>query len=206
MRDRDVRSAVKNHLNRLHAGDPDTRIVEEMGLWSGSVRIDIAVINGEFCGFELKSDRDTLNRLPSQADIYSRIFDRVELVVGYRHAIKADPIVPEWWGITHAVAQSGVVTLHKHRAGNVNPAREPYLIAQLLWKDEAVAVLESLGLASGWRSKSVRRIHERLAEELPPDTLRQQVRSMLKIRSGWLGQPVSDKFKVTIDSDLNPSL
>jgi hypothetical protein len=39
--------------------DLDTRVVEEMGIWAGSVRVDIAVINGEFHGFELKSDRDT---------------------------------------------------------------------------------------------------------------------------------------------------
>ena len=77
MRDSDVRKAVLATLDQKHAGDHNTRIVEEMGVWAGSVRIDIAVINGELCGFELKSDRDTLARLPTQADIYSRVFDRI---------------------------------------------------------------------------------------------------------------------------------
>jgi hypothetical protein len=68
-----------------------------MGIWSGSVRIDVAVINGELTGYELKSDRDTLERLPLQAELYSRVFDRLILVVGKRHAKKAIEHIPEWW-------------------------------------------------------------------------------------------------------------
>ena len=56
MRDIDVRRAVRKKLGEQYAHDPDTRIVEEMGIWSGTVRIDIAIINGELNGFELKSD------------------------------------------------------------------------------------------------------------------------------------------------------
>src|SRR4051812_15627734 len=90
MRDSDVRKALKERLHTQHVDDPHTVILEEMGVWSGSVRIDVAVINGELNGYELKSDRDTLERLPLQADIYSRVFDRLELVVGQRHATKAE--------------------------------------------------------------------------------------------------------------------
>jgi hypothetical protein len=64
MRDSDVRGATKAWLSAEYACDQDTRIVEEMGVWSGSVRIDIAIINGHLSGYELKSDRDTLERLP----------------------------------------------------------------------------------------------------------------------------------------------
>jgi len=66
MRDSDVRRAVKASLGAEYAHDADTRMVEEMGVWSGSVRIDIAIINGALTGYELKSDRDTLERLPRQ--------------------------------------------------------------------------------------------------------------------------------------------
>ena len=56
-----------------------------MGVWSGTVRIDVAVLNGEMCGYEIKSDRDTLERLPFQIEIYSKEFDKLTLVVGRRH-------------------------------------------------------------------------------------------------------------------------
>lgn len=188
MRDSDVRAAVRSKLDADYAGDDTTRIVEEMGVWSGSVRIDIAVINGELSGFELKSDRDTLDRLPFQAELYSRVFDRLVLVVGERHAAKALAHIPDWWGVMIATPGQGVVSLALSRKSQKNPSLDPYLIAQLLWKDEAIFVLESFGLAKGWRSRRVRDIHCRLATELPIDVLSERVRGTLCQREGWLGK------------------
>lgn len=186
MRDKDVRNAVKLMLHRRHLGDLDTRIVEEMGVWSGTVRIDIAVINGELSGFELKSNRDTLERLPMQADIYSKVFDRVALVVGDRHAEKAIKLVPDWWSVTIATEKGNGVELQSNRDGSRNPFPNPLVIAQLLWKDEVISILDVFGLAEGWRARRVKSLHERLACELPFDTLRQHVREALKKRDKWL--------------------
>src|SRR6185312_2727790 len=96
MRDSDVRKATLAMLAALHEGDNTTRIVEEMGVWSGAVRVDIAVINGKLWGYELKSDSDTLERLPRQAEIYGKVFDRMTLIVGNRHADRAFKVVPRW--------------------------------------------------------------------------------------------------------------
>lgn len=182
MRDLDVRRAVKGWLSAEHAHDQDTRIVEEMGVWSGSVRIDIAVINGSLSGYELKSDRDTLERLPRQMAIYGRVFDYLHLVVGERHAEKAKKIVPDWWGIKVAVMHDGKIKLADHRGASPNPSPDPYLVAEMLNKEEAIEVLDAFGLAKGWRSKKIRPIHERLAAELPFDELKEHVRSILKHR------------------------
>jgi hypothetical protein len=186
MRDSDVRAAVRKHLDLQYADDADTRIVEEMGIWSGSVRIDIAVINGEMCGFELKSNRDTLERLPFQAELYSHVFDRVVLVTGERHVAKALPLIPDWWGVTVATERGKRIELILDRSPDCNPAPNPYLVAQLLWKEEALAVLDSFGLGKGWRAKRIKEIHQRLASELPFEQLSFQVREMLKRRNGWL--------------------
>ena len=200
MRDADVRAAVKQYLAAEHAGDSSTRIVEEMGVWAGTVRIDIAVINGELSGFELKSDRDTLERLPTQADIYSRVFDRVTLVAGSRHAEKASAVVPQWWGLFTATASNVGVVLQQIRPSLLNPSQEPYLVAELLRKDEAVQVLERVGLAQGWRSKRVRLIHERLASELPLSALKDHVRAALKARPDWLGKNGPHQLDVPVHS------
>jgi hypothetical protein len=205
MRDFDVRKAVRTMLNERHAGDVDTRIVEEMGIWSGSVRIDIAVINGELCGFELKSDRDTLQRLPLQSQIYSHVFDRVDLVVGERHAKKAEEQIPAWWGVQIASVVDGSVRLHERRSGQSNPNPNPYLIAQLLWKTEAIQILEERGLAKGWRAKRIKLIHQRLAVELPLSDLKDQVRAALKARSyDWLGQVQTGELNVPIETNPDP--
>lgn len=190
MRDSDVRRAVLSWLEGEHAHEREhTRIVEEMGVWSGSVRIDVAVINGSLSGYELKSDRDTLERLPFQRDLYGRVFDFVHLIVGTRHAKEAVALVPEWWGIHVATMCNGVVELHPdlNHVAKRNPSPEPYLVAQLLWKDEALRVLEAFDLAKGWRSKRIKLIHQRLAAELPFDELQEHVRAALKARPlDWL--------------------
>ncbi|MGO9604801.1 MAG: sce7726 family protein [Candidatus Binataceae bacterium] len=181
-----MREAVKEMLAAQYSSDPATKIVEEMGVWAGSVRIDLAVINGELSGYELKSDRDTLERLPTQADLYSRVFDRVTLVVGKRHADKAVKIPPDWWGITIAEGSEGRVTLAEFRRPGVNPAPDPLLVAKLVWRAEAIEILASYGLAKGWRSKGADEIHERLATALDFPGLASEVRKVLKQRGGWL--------------------
>lgn len=181
-----MRAALLNELGQKHGHDSDTRVVEEMGVWSGSVRIDVAVINGSLCGFELKSDRDTLERLPLQVEIYSHVFDRLTLVVGERHAARAPAHLPEWWGIVVASESDGTVALSSTREALPNPDLDPYLVAQLLWKEEALGVLAGRDNVARWRSRRVREIHEHLARILSLDDLRASVREALKRRIGWL--------------------
>lgn len=206
MRDADVRAAVRAMLAAEHANDQDTKIVEEMGIWSGSVRIDMAVINGHLTGYELKSDRDTLDRLPAQAELYSRVFDKVCLVVGSRHAGKARRLVPRWWGVIVANTSANGIQLKLVREARANPKPDPVLVAKLLWKVEALEILEARNLAKGWRSKSAAQVHEKLAKELPFSDLSDAVRAKLKRREGWLRQPVSNQGEVTVHPDLYPSL
>jgi hypothetical protein len=183
MRDSDVRRAVKAWLGAEYAHDPDSYIVEEMDVWSGTVRIDIAIINGSLSGYELKSDRDTLERLPHQCDIYGHVFDYLHLIVGKRHLEAAEKLLPAWWGIRVAVTDgAGCVKLLPHRDASSNPSPIPYLIAEMLSKDEALRILDAVSSAKGWRSKPIRLVHEHLASELSLDELRNQVRATLKKR------------------------
>lgn len=207
MRDADVRAALLKSLADQYAGDGDeTRIVQEMSIWSNSVRIDVAVINGELTGYELKSDRDTLERLPFQAELYSRVFDRITLVVGSKHSQRAIAVVPGWWGVIVARKPGATVNLALYREAQTNPGADPYLVAQLLWKSEAIAVLARHGFARGWKSKPVKAIHEKLASELPLAVLKFEVRSCLKQRQDWLRQKSPHDFNVTVDCNLDPML
>lgn len=191
MRDPDVRRAVRERLAAEHFDDPDTRIVEEMGLWSGAVRVDLAVINGELAGFEIKSAKDTLSRLPTQAALYNAVFDRVFLIAAEKHIERASSEIPAWWGIVAALAEGERVVLHDVRSASMNPGVEPVQVARLLWRSEALDVLDRYGAAKGVRSASRERLCERLSEALSPECLRHEVRRCLKDRSSWLGEPVS---------------
>lgn len=206
MRDRDVRVAVRRHLDAEHLGDPDTRVVEEMGLWSGSVRIDIAVINGELCGYELKSDRDTLERLPLQASIYSQVFDRIDLIVGERHLRHVAEHIPTWWGTMRATMHNEGVRVERVRECCLNPAPNPLMVARLLWREEALSILDRCGLVDGFRGKRVKMLHERLASELEYPVLAQHVRAVLKARDGWLGNSRPGDLDVLVHGDDHPML
>jgi hypothetical protein len=192
MRDRDVRLAIRCRLACEHAEDSDTRIVEEMGIWNGSVRVDVAVINGELAGYELKSARDTLDRLPAQAALYNQVFDKVFLVAAERHLAHAAAVLPDWWGIIVAHDDSGEkVRLENYRAAGNNPSIDALQLARLLWREEGLALLEGIGCSKGVRSASRERIAQRLADSLTITDLAVGVRRCLKDRAIWLGQPVS---------------
>lgn len=172
-------------LQARFSGDHDTRIVEELGLCQGEARVDIAVINGALHGYEIKSERDTLERLPGQQTIYSSIFDTITIVVGPSHIQRVSAQVPGWWGIRVATTKSGNIALEEVRCAGQNPNPDPSAVVQLLWRDEAFSVLEERGLARGLRSKPRRALWEKLTAELPPSELGSIVRQRLKRRPGW---------------------
>jgi hypothetical protein len=202
MRDSDVRAAVIDWLGTKYG--PETRIVEEMGIWSGSVRVDIAVINGELQGFELKSERDTLVRLESQADLYNQVFDRVTLVAAKRHLEKAIDAVPRWWGIACATMTPNGATFRLIRRARRNPAIHPVQLARLLWRAEALEILVRHGYSRGFRRKNVDVIATRLAEVLSLKELAKEVRDALKRRPEWLGQPVGHERQMAIGHEASP--
>ena len=94
-----IRQALTDELNNRKSGKT-SRIVQELGVWHGVARIDIALIDSHLHGFEIKSDRDTLDRLlNNQMEVYNAVFDRVTLVVGGHLFIEAFKLIPEWWGL-----------------------------------------------------------------------------------------------------------
>src|SRR5690625_4537558 len=99
--DKDIRKILINEFIETpeFINGPSTIIVNELDVCYGAVIADMVVINGEIHGFEIKSERDTLERLPIQSKFYSKVFDTVTLVVSEKHIEKATKLVPDWWGI-----------------------------------------------------------------------------------------------------------
>jgi hypothetical protein len=62
----------------------------------------------------------------------------------------------------------------------VNPFPDPYLVAELLTKDETVSAFQFFGLASGQRSKKLKNIHRKLAAVLSIEDLSLRIRETLK--------------------------
>jgi hypothetical protein len=185
--DKLIRVALKKELHQAHKNEPDTRIIEEMGVTHGAARVDMAVLSGMIHGYELKSDLDTLRRLPEQMKAYNSVFDQITLVVGKQHIQEAIYATPEWWGITIAkmAATSGVISFCTIREAEENPDKNSLAIANLLWRDEALRLLEEAGRAQGIRSKPRKVLYERLATVFDQSTLQTKVRECISARTTW---------------------
>lgn len=184
--DRIIRSALKKKLQETHKDDPKLRIVEELGVRHGAARVDIAVINGVLHGYEIKSDRDTLLRLPEQMEMYNSVFDKITLVVGKSHLHDAINVVPDWWGITIAkIDINNSVVFSYIREAKDNLEQSSISMARLLWRSEGLELLEQAGKADGLRSKPRSNIYEKLSEIFDQETLGKKVREVLFLRRDW---------------------
>jgi hypothetical protein len=138
-------------------------------------------------GYEIKSDCDTLDRLPEQMNEFNDVFDKLTLVVGKRHLYDAIYIVPDWWGIILAkIDANQEIFFQTIREADVNQSQVGVSIARLLWKEEALQILEEQNKAQGVRSKPREFIYQRLSNVLDVNTLKEKVRDALLIsRGAW---------------------
>jgi hypothetical protein len=195
LRDADVRKALFQKVLRRHARQPDTLVIEELGLRHGTARIDVAVVNGALHGYEIKSDADTLERLGGQVAIYGSVLDHATLVVGERHAEEARKLIPSWWGIKLAKKGSrNGIAFEDVKRPQKNSAIDPVAAAELLWRTEVVHVLRSLGYPERALRKPRAFLYQELSQALPLKDLRDTVRAVLKSREKWRGlrPPSSD--------------
>ena len=179
-----IRSALRSKLLADHAEEGDTALMEELGLCRGRVRVDLALVNGYLNGYEIKSDRDTLTRLETQAEIYMKVFDRLTIIVGSKHLSSIGTRLPEWWGILQAIqgGDSRLVRFQNVRRPKLNPQRDPRSLAELLWRDDAIRLLEKADVR-GVRGKPRRVVWDRLCDHFDVEEIAAAVRVQLKVRA-----------------------
>ncbi len=185
--DAEVRQALRLWLFQKHTGEADTVIVDELGVCQGKVRIDLAVVNGVLHGYEIKSNRDTLRRLEGQVDLYSKVLDRATIVVGDRHLSHTLTIVPVWWGILRFDQGPKGPQFKTVRRGRLNPQRDPRALVELLWLNDAMALLEERRAARGVRGKPRYMVWDRVCEHVKLQDIATAVRDKIKVRAALQG-------------------
>lgn len=184
--DQQIRTAFRGHLYRFLDTDAQTIIIEELGLKHGRSRIDLVAINGVMHGFELKSDKDSLDRLPDQCSTYNAILDQVTLVCAQRHLSEAMDIIPLWWGLIEVRAtNNGKLKFRVLREPGTNRNVDIFSAAKLLWREEALELLDQLGGANGVRSKPRIQIYERIAQTVSLEELRKKIKDSFMKRANW---------------------
>jgi len=182
--DADIRKLLFQHEETLKP-QHNTLVIEEFELCQGGARIDIAAINGDIHGYEIKSDLDTLARLPSQATAYNKVMDTVTLVLSKDHLIEAKKLIPSWWGIRIIHTVNNKVSIHSVRNNRLNPQVDAFSLVQLLWKDEIVELFRMNGIERGIISKPKYVLWELLVNSFHFTVLKNYVLTALKSRRNW---------------------
>ena len=187
MHDIDIRIAIREKILADYYADSNSRVVEEMGIFQGVSRIDIAVIGDSLYGYEIKSENDTLYRLNHQLQYYRQVFDYLTFVVSVKHENSIKSVLPEWCGLIVVSEQAqpdSLLLTHK-----IKPERNPEInslaIAQLLWKDELLCILNNIGIKKGLSNKSKRYLWQIAADNFSIKELSELVRQFLKKRTEW---------------------
>ncbi len=179
MNDFEIRRILHPYLCKTNKKQRDTIIIDEFNLCSGLARIDIAVINGVIHGYEIKSEEDTLNRLPNQIKYYNKSLEKISIVINPIHVEKVLHEVPEWWGII--IIENN---LNEFRTAEDNPEIESISLLQLLWKDELHSILEKYNIMYK-RDLNKKKLGEIIACSLNTSIISQETRSLLKSRKNW---------------------
>lgn len=183
MRDFDIRLALKTTALKKFYCD-DSVIVEELSLPTAGCRIDIAVVNGAFHGYEIKSASDTLKRLETQISGYTKIFDFLTILTEEKHLKKVETIVPEWVGLESFKHSSNGIEHSIVRASKSNISTEGFYLAKLLRKDELQAVCLEFEISFNQKLRSWT-LCEILADNIETQILSTIVRAKLKQRLDW---------------------
>lgn len=179
--DKLIREVLVDKISSFYTGKEHTVVIPEFTIPNESARADIAVVNGIMHGYELKSDLDSLYRLKGQANSYSKVFDKITLVVGKSHLAESLELVPDWWGITVAKIPYDEYTplLIEIREAKYNPNKNLLTITNLLWKEEWIDIMKSIGLGAGLSNLTKQEICLRAIEKIDPSQIEFFVRNTL---------------------------
>ena len=191
LKDSDVRISLHQEIKEHFVYDSTTHIVDELQICNGVARIDVAAINGAFHGYEIKSESDTLIRLPNQLEQYNKVFDYIYFVCAEKQISKAYKMIPHWWGIYITMNVDGKAKLELARHAKQNEMLDPFSLLQFLNKDELVnfGVKFDLGSFSTLKKIQKYRLWQILAakvdkNDIAIEDLTSFLRTSLKVREG----------------------
>lgn len=108
-------------------------------------KADIAILNGTSTVYEIKSERDKLDRLAFQLNAYLKVFARVNVVTGEKHLKEVLAVAPKDVGILLLKNRCSISAV---RLAVENTSRIiPEVLFESLQLEESARILRSLGVS-----------------------------------------------------------
>ena len=181
MNDYQIRQALLAQTLAPWVKHPDSLVVEEAGMGGGAV--DVLVVSTVLHGYEIKSDDDTLKRLPDQAEAFSATCEFMTLVTTSKHLDKALAVVPQRWGVLLAEKVPDGIAIAEHRKPWRNPGHDVARVIALLWTDELKKALRGAKVRGANRMRSIE-LQQAFREVMGDQALARAI-TILKAREGW---------------------
>ncbi|THD64436.1 hypothetical protein [Phenylobacterium sp.] len=118
----EIKAAVLNRLKLQGRIDRRSTLASEFCLGRTGVRTDLAALSDRLIGVEIKSELDTLRRLPVQLAVYRAHFDCTVLVLATRHLAAVPSLNLDGVEVWESAADGSLRTL---QSGGVGPSEEP---------------------------------------------------------------------------------
>lgn len=98
MNELEIRALLQAKLAESHHGQ-GAAFVSELFIDSFARRADLVMANGKLSAFEIKSEKDTLDRLDGQLVTYLKLFEQVTVVCAERHQAGVLDRAPDGVGV-----------------------------------------------------------------------------------------------------------
>ncbi|ERJ19689.1 phage-related protein Cll [Salinisphaera shabanensis E1L3A] len=137
---------------------------------TGSCRADLVILNGTATVYEIKSERDSLNRLAAQVDEYRKVFASVNVIACNKHLDQILTVIPDDVGLLNLSDRFRIQVV---REGAIAPWRiSPTSIFDSLQSVEATKILQRLGIeVPAVPNTKKRQVLRSLFADLDPETL-----------------------------------
>ncbi len=189
--DPDIRKALVEKYLKPDARRSDSLVIHELGLAHAKRRVDVAVIDREIHGFEIKSAKDRLDRLKGQLQVYTKSLHKLTLVVATKHLKRVLEIVPAWCGVIEVLVNpEGRVHLQEVREAERNPSVDPFIVAHLLWRDEVQDILSKNCAQPAILRAPRAKLYKLLVEETPEPNLTEIIKAAMTERTSWRDCPL----------------
>jgi len=117
-------------------------IIEELRIHNGNAIADVVALYSEAHCYEIKGEKDKIERVLVQGEFYNSSFRKITLVTTSNHLQKAQKICPGYWGIIVAFNADDSVKFRHVRGAKINPDFSKELALLTLWKSEMLSLLE----------------------------------------------------------------
>jgi len=171
-----LKAAVIDRLFSSAHVDQDSVLISEMVVENWARRADVVLANGKLWAFEIKSELDSLARLPGQIEVFSRSFEKFVVVVAAKFEDAARNLIPEGVGLWVEMADG---SLRERARPKINILSKSAAIRMMTASElrRLLACNGSAGIAALPRSEL-----ERLASYLPSPDLANAARDAIKRR------------------------